>query len=450
MASETALFDELGLPWMGDVDRTRARMEESFGELFSEGWFPWSEPSSSTSDPGEELRQCTGLPTPADIFGGSPCLEEWAEKLKSDEDKTDEEDDGVPWWIIVGAAIATAGWIVWGLLDEPVSLPPGEVDGTLDGFEIDGIPWTVDRMHHPKEPRAARVAELMLHGGKALPGPGSHNVNIGGRGALTAAHAVAACPMPNVVGLPHLPQPGSWKTTNTSVYVNGQPLLRTGDWVLEMPGGLNPIVGGMPTVFAGPQARSCMVQEVHYLGLDTFVDGLERVGWTGAKLTLKGTVSWNLQDVALLAGAAGLLYVGGGIPLVAPVAGWGAKKMVAAVDGPEIKFDFELDMGTLFGETRKDFDNPLPWGPERNTTRERYEFDVPGYKRSESAELDPAGKRPPTKKDETSEWESKSIEDGPTKTDDGDVEVFELGPARKRTQTHDAEKPPKPWNESEE
>ncbi|MGH1348445.1 MAG: hypothetical protein ACRBN8_43235 [Nannocystales bacterium] len=443
MAGDPTLFEMLGLPSVDEDARVaEARMRERFGELLFQGRYPW--PSELARDrerpPHEELSQCTGLLTHADIFGGSECLEEWAEKY-GPEDESDEEDDGFPWKI---GALLAAGWVVWEMLDKPVSLPPGEVEGSLDGFEIDGIPWTVERMHHPGAPHAARVGEMMLHGGTALPGPGSSNVKIGGLGALTFEHAVASCPLTNVVGIPHLPQPGSWTTTNTKVFVNGWPLLRRGDWVVETPGGANPISGGMPSVVAGPPARSSLVEEVHYLGLDLLSDGLERAGWTGPTLKLSATASWTWQGIVGTGVAVGLLHAGAANPMLAPVAGWGAKKILAAIDKPEISLGIDIDLGSLFAEYREDRKNPYPWGPRGRSKRTRWVFDLPHWFDERSAEVDPTKPVPPTKKEEKEGWKQEPLDDGPKKHDqDG----WDFGPIHKRSQDHDSEEQPEAWED---
>jgi hypothetical protein len=148
MAGESTLFELLGLPSVSeDVRAAQARMR--FGKLLSQGRHPWPSELDRVRDtpPHEKLSQCTGLLTHADIFGGSECLQEWAKEFEpegeSEEDEA-EEDDGFPWWVV-----GVVAWAVWELLDEPVSVTSGDVEGSLDGFEIDGIPWTVERMHHP-------------------------------------------------------------------------------------------------------------------------------------------------------------------------------------------------------------------------------------------------------------------------------------------------------------
>lgn len=444
MAGEPTLFEALGLPEVSEAMAARRRMRERAADLISEGEIPWPSRLSEARSQDDELGQCTGLPTQADIWGRTECLEEWAEDYL--DQKSEEEPDEpweFPWWL---AAVIGAGWGVWELLDHPVGFDSGDIEWEIDGFEIDGIPWTVDKMHHPDAPLAARVGEMMLHGGKALPGPGSPDVFIGGERALTVSDAVAACPMANVVGIPHIPQPGSWQTTNGSVYVNGKPLLRHGDWFMEYPGGPNPIIGGMPSVLAGPEPRSVMVQEVQYKGLDFFVDDLERVGWTGGKITLKASVSWTYQDAVKGLAAIGLFHLGYGSPLLAPVTTWGAKRILDSMAKPKITHKSTVDMGTLFGETRKDFENPAPWGPRNKTTREKYQFELPDFGDDRSAEVDPAQPWPPIKKDEKGGWKWEPVDKGPEKLDE---DVVDWGPFKWERQTHDANEAPKPWDDEE-
>jgi len=103
MVGEPRLFELLGLPSVKeDVRAAEARMRERFGELLSQGRHPWPSELARARDtpPHEKLSQCTGLLTHADFFGGSECLEEWAEEYgpegESDEEQP-EEDDGSPW-----------------------------------------------------------------------------------------------------------------------------------------------------------------------------------------------------------------------------------------------------------------------------------------------------------------------------------------------------------------
>ena len=347
MVTPSTLYEALGLPAPSDVQSDLARIREHFPEVTTrlekaDRWI-------------EELGDRTGLPSYHDLFVGLEWLrdrveesvvreDEPAEPASNEGDEEDEEDDdGLPWWAwMLGAA--AAGYFIYKKLDHKVEITE-DIGMEIPGFEIDGIRWTVERTRMPGPPMAARIADPLLHGGIAVPGPGSADVRISGRGALTVEHVVGACPMPHVTGLPHFPQsgPAAWKTTNGSVYVNGAPLLRAGDWVIEQLGGNNPIIAGAPLVLAGPPAAPCVVQEVTHRRLSEFVPGLERFGLLGGKFTVKATVSWSLRDMLGGAMAAGMALSGG------PVGMWGARTMLALIDGPTLTLEFDFE-ATAFAD----------------------------------------------------------------------------------------------------
>lgn len=373
----------MGLPTTEDVEGFRERMRERFPEAIA-----WARKADRQI---EQLGDRTGLPSYHDIFAGTQRLRDWVEQnLPQDEappadddseEEGSEDDDGFPWWLL---GVAAAGYFIYKKLDYKVEVTE-DIGMELPGFEIDGIPWTVERTRIPGPPMAARIADPLLHGGIAVPGPGSTDVKISGRGALTVEHVVGACPMPNVVGLPHLPQsgPAAWTTTNGSVYVNGAPLLRAGDWVMESFGGPNPIIAGAPLVLVGPPGAPCVVLEVTHLRLSEFVPGLERVGSLGGKFTVKATVSWSLRDMLGGAAAAAMAYAGG------PVGMWGARAMLGVIDGPTLKIEFDAE-ATGFA------DFVIPLDVDRDGTIDgilevRQRAKVTG-KSEHSAELDP--KRP--------------------------------------------------------
>jgi len=347
MVTPSTLYEALGLPTLDDVEAARDRMREHFPEA--------TERAETLDRWIEDLGDRTGLPSYHDIFAGTQRLRDWLEENapeddappepgsdddenEGDEENQGDEDDGLPWWTwMLGAA--AAGYFIYKKLDHKVEITE-DIGMDIPGFEIDGIPWTVERTRMPGPQMAARIADPMLHGGVAVPGPGSANVRISDRGALTVEHVVGACPMPHVSGLPHMPQsgPAAWKTTNGSVYVNGAPLLRAGDWVIEHLGGNNPIIAGAPLVLAGPPAAPCIVQEVTFRRLSDFVPGLERVGSLGGKFTVKATVSWSLRDMLGGMAAAGMAYAGG------PVGMWGARTMLGLIDGPTLTIEFDAEV----------------------------------------------------------------------------------------------------------
>ena len=433
MANGT-LFEGLGLPLPDDAARARARTRERFGDLVRQGQVPW--PSKVGEPPPPDLGQCTGLLTHADIFGTTPCLEEWVDEHypESEEGEPEDDDWDIPWWL--GPAVAGGVW-AWKKLDTPFGFDSGELEWTFDGFEIDGIPWTIEVEHKPGLPRAARVGEMLLHGGKALPGPGSKNVLIGGLRALTVRDAVAACPRTTTLGAPHAPQ-RTWTTWNTSVKVNGELLLREGDWVLESPGGPNPIIAGMPTVFAGPQAKPVMVQEETYKGLDFFVDDLERVGWKGGKISIKASVSWTYKDVVKGLGVIALMRTGN------PVAVWGAREIFATMNMPKVEHLIELDGGTATADFLETYEVVGPGGVKQRVKRDHYELDLPKFYDKRSAEVDLENPFPWTKKDEKSGTKTTPVNKD---TVDVDEDGWDVGPVHKRTQKHDASEAPKDWDE---
>jgi len=353
----TTLYETMGLLGPADLEAVRWRAREAF--------------AGPLGPPGNPLEQAMGLPGPVSrgrgrfgrgIEGGAatPLIE--------------EDSDG-RWWPWVAALLV--GTVVYEALDHPIEMSE-DLDFELPGWELDGIPWTVDVLHTPGPQYAARVGEPMLHGGMALPGPGSTNVNIGGRGALTVQHAVAACPQTNVVGLPHIPQAGSWKTTNGSVFVNGAPLLRAGDWIFEHFGGCNPLIGGAPTVKAGPPARPCITQEVRYLSLP---GPLERIGSKGTRIKVTGSARWNLRSMLAAGAAGGVMVATGGSPL----GRWGAGLILKNTEPPSIEMELE---GTSehYADLRGDLDGDGE--DERARVRMKNECSA-----KQSAEFDPENPR---------------------------------------------------------
>ena len=434
MATEPTLFESLGLSSLDDAALARAQTRQRFEDIMRQGQIPWPSKLEEPSRPS--LGQCTGFPTYADIFGTTPCFQEWAQEHypASESDEEPEDDDwDFPWWAVGAGYVAKK---LWEKLDTPISFDLPELEYEFDALEIDGIPWTVDVLHEPGPPYAARVGEMLAHGNEALPGPGSKDVLIGGKPALRVVDAVAVCQLTTTLGIQHAPQQ-TWTTSNTSVKVNGELLLRQGDWVLESPGGPNPLTGGMPTVLAGPPATPVMVQERTYKGLDLFVDDLERVGWKGGKISLKGSVSWTYKDVVKGLGVIALFETGN------PVAAWGAREILATMNNPLSNVAIDIDGGTLFGDYRTDYETWTPSGMKHRISRERYEFDVPGFSHERADAIDPStGKT--KKKDEKSETKTTPVDEDTVHIDEDEISI---GPFHKKTQRHDADEAPKDWDE---
>lgn len=108
-------------------------------------------------------------------------------------------------------------------------------------------PLPEERVFAPTAPFAARLGDMLGHGGAAAPGPGSTNVFVGGKPALRACDGHICT---SVVPAPHVP--AGFRTTNTTVLINGFPALRAGDFVDETWAGPNPIVTGCTNVHVGP------------------------------------------------------------------------------------------------------------------------------------------------------------------------------------------------------
>lgn len=94
---------------------------------------------------------------------------------------------------------------------------------------------------------AARVGDTTSHGTPLSPGPGSTNVLIGGAPAWRAGMDFHTCPLVTVL-IPHVG--GSVAVGSPTVLVNGAPLSRLGDQVIEV-GPPNAIAMGEPTVLIG-------------------------------------------------------------------------------------------------------------------------------------------------------------------------------------------------------
>jgi uncharacterized Zn-binding protein involved in type VI secretion len=93
---------------------------------------------------------------------------------------------------------------------------------------------------------AARVGDMTSHGTPLSPGPGSHNVLIGGVPAWKAVADFHACPL--VSGIAHVG--GVVAVGSMTVLINNMPAVRQGDTIVEA-GPPNTVVVGCPTVFIG-------------------------------------------------------------------------------------------------------------------------------------------------------------------------------------------------------
>lgn len=170
---------------------------------------------------------------------------------------TGDEDDG--WGIVEWVLFALA--VDW-LLDQEVALSR-DFDFVArkydrEDFEAIGDNSVVtqwgETVFQAPAAYAARLGDATMHGDAVAPGIGSANVLIGSKPALRVCDAhvcTKATPVPHTAL--------GFRTTNSTVLVNGFPLLRVGDFVDEGPFGPNPIVSGCVSVTAGktPPPVSC-------------------------------------------------------------------------------------------------------------------------------------------------------------------------------------------------
>ena len=137
-----------------------------------------------------------------------------------------------------------------------VSLVHGEADGEFDvGSWLSGgvpkaepAPPTTSATGGGSGFMAARVGDLTSHGSPLAPGIGSINVFIGGMPAWRTLMDFHACPI--VKGV--VPDVGGMVMVGaTTVLINSMMACRVNDFVVEIPGGPNPIAMGCPTVQIG-------------------------------------------------------------------------------------------------------------------------------------------------------------------------------------------------------
>lgn len=363
-----------GLPSVADMNAARKRA----GELFDRIPGPTLDPAEiarrakRVDRAVEELGDALGIPTWHDLFDDDPsegfferiedilepdsrfferiidALEDvdFGESEEDEEEDEEEDDDGWDWERFV-----LAGAFLYWLLNREVETPKADFEFEYGAWEIDSVPVWVEELRMPGPPFAARTSDPMVHGGFAGPSSGARAVKIGNRPALTTADT-SICPVSTPIGLPHISQ--QWQTNNGSVFVNNKPLLRAGDFMVEMFGGPNPIAMGCPTVLAGPTAPPVMVGHHRAKPLFEIIPGVERIGFTGKKIKVEVWASGNLLDTLVYAGA----------DKVAGKAGIAFAERVFGIEGPTAHVSIEIDRGAFYAETRHDIPIDL-WGDER-------------------------------------------------------------------------------------
>lgn len=153
-------------------------------------------------------------------------------------------------------------WPTW--VDDVVRMSLGgvKVDGELAHvhFGTDETPPTPEApklvfdkvVVPPVAPMVATLNSLTFHGSPLVPGIGSIDVFAEGLGVFRMMRDAVACPV--ATPLPHGGGVVMPIGPPPTVFVNGFPVARAGDAVLEPLGGPNPIAMGALTVFAGPPA----------------------------------------------------------------------------------------------------------------------------------------------------------------------------------------------------
>jgi len=353
-----------GLPTPRDAQRAHERMIEVLDRARDKVGLPTSKDVDEAIDRvdrwWEALGDETGLPTYHDVFDAIDDAKQWAREqvedvlddLPVDLPELPDEDDWSIWpWIGVGTA-----WLVHRVLTKELELGT-DFEIEIPAFELDGLTVKEERAYVPGPPYAARVGDPMLHNGIAVPGPGTSKVFIGGKPALTSADRTV-CPMVDPCGTKH--SGGLLLSSNDTVFVGGVPLMRAGDYAVEVVGGPNPVIAGCPTVLAGDRAPPVMVIEFRNKPLSEFVPGLERVGYSGGTIKIDASVSMELGDAMGYAFAIGLAAGGLG-----PGPLWAA---AALLDEPKLSFDVKIDTGRVYAERRDDIE--LPNG-ETRVVRER-------------------------------------------------------------------------------
>lgn len=125
-----------------------------------------------------------------------------------------------------------------------------EIDTTKDGDDDEEINWV--KVEIPtRPPMMATVGSPTVHGTRLGPGIGSPDVNAGGSPVWRCFVDTHGCP--NATPHPH----GSGMAipmSRPTVRVNGFPVARAGDSVVEPLGGPNPILTGAHNVLAGTPA----------------------------------------------------------------------------------------------------------------------------------------------------------------------------------------------------
>lgn len=254
------------------------------------------------------------------------------------------------------------GWPTW--VDDVVRMPIGgvEVEGELahvhfeteDDAPEDTPELVFDKVVVPAvAPMVATLQSPTFHGAPLVPGIGSIDVFAEGKGVFRmlrdAVVCPAATPLPHGGGVvvPIGPPP--------TVFVNGFPVARAGDAVMEPLGGPNPIAMGALTVFAGPPAPPMVA--VSPVGRPADKPALERaIEW------VDGLVEFDVRAHADVHVGEGSGQMSGGVGADTDAAVLGGDAHVEG-SGTLVRVDGEIVVElSVFGWTMELLDQELDGG----------------------------------------------------------------------------------------
>lgn len=213
---------------------------------------------------------------------------------------------------------------------------PKPDDGAKLVFDVVAVP--------PVAPMVATVGAMTFHGSPLAPGTGSADVYAEGMAIFRVLRDPVLCPV--ATPLPHGGGVVMPMGPPPTVFVNGFPVARAGDAVMELLGGPNPIMLGAMTVFAGPPAPPSMSVDPHGHPPGDDRSAIERgLDWIDHAVEIKeAKVSADLHLGEGQVAASG----GGAVDVDDAVAG--AEGTVEG-SGTLVRFDGELVVEiTVFGE----------------------------------------------------------------------------------------------------
>lgn len=308
----------------------------------------------------EDYEDTLPIPGPFDPFDPKGNLEVWGDAIDWIEDQlspiaepldrppvpvpTDDSGWGGFDWLVIFTGL---GW----LLDQQFSIDV-DVDRALLEYDKSNPsrfgegslqPLPVETTFAAPAAFAARLGDLTAHGDPVAPGSASPSVAIGGRPALRLCD-VHVCTKATPV--PHAAL--GFRSSYERVLINGQPVLRMGDYVDEGPHGFNPIVGGCPSVTVGPTPPPVTVMSPGRLPDGPGPDLLP-YSWKKIEFGhLKGTVTF-------------------GVDVLGPFVSFKGTVTSTRIH-TEDRWTFDVPLGDVDGDGR-----PEVW---RHTIRDKAQYDI--------------------------------------------------------------------------